>query len=262
MTELKARLKNTAGEMAKRPKTLSDEIMDMVPQIAKALPRHMDAQRMGRIILTEVRKNPELAKCNKLSLFGSLLTASQIGLEPGPLGFCYLIPYKGQVSLQLGYRGLLELVSRSDRVDSVYAYAVYKGDDFTYQLGTHPDIQHVRGESVDDAEIIAVYAVAHIKGSTIPRIEVMTRKQVDSIRARAQARSNGPWVTDYGEMARKTVLKKLCKTLPLSSEIAQSLSRDETIRPSIEAEEVESMFEVQEIEEVTNANEASAVPAS
>ncbi len=243
-TDLKGRLKEKAGAVAERPKNLADQIMALAPQLAKALPRHMSSERMARIALTEFRKNPELGKCTPHSLFGSLLTASQLGLEPGPLGHCYLIPYKGQVSLQLGYRGMLELVSRSDKVDSVYAYAVYKGDEFTYKLGTDPLVEHIPGANTDDDALIAVYAVAHIKGSTIPRIEVMNRKQVDAIRARAQARSNGPWVTDYAEMARKTVLKKLCKTLPLAAEIALSITQDDTIRPSFDSEETASIFEI------------------
>lgn len=91
-----------AGTVAKPVKTLADQIMEMVPQLSKALPRHMNPERMARIALTEFRKNPTLGNCTPASFFGSLLTASQLGLEPGPLGHCYLIPYKGQVSLQIG----------------------------------------------------------------------------------------------------------------------------------------------------------------
>ena len=101
-SNLKDRLVEKAGNVSDKPKTLADQITALAPQLAKALPRHMNADRMARIALTEFRKNPELGKCTPHSLFGSLLTASQLGLEPGPLGHAYLIPYKGQVTLQLG----------------------------------------------------------------------------------------------------------------------------------------------------------------
>lgn len=93
-----------------------------------------------------------------------------------------------------------------------------------------------------------VYAIAWIKESSIPRIEVMTREQVDGIRARAKAGKSGPWVTDYSEMARKTVLKKICKTLPLAVSVQSAIAKDETVRETISIEEdaLVSMFEIED----------------
>jgi len=232
------------------PKSLTAQLMDLVPQMAKALPNGMDADRMARIALTEFKKNPGLQKCTPGSLFGSLLTASQLGLEPGPLGHVYLIPYGDQCTIQLGYRGILDLVSRSDKVDSVFAYPVFEGDEFAFNLGSRPDVQHTPDDSSGDVrgerELTHAYAVAWIKGSSIPRIEVMTKKQIDSIRDRAKAGKNGPWVTDYSEMARKTVLKRLCKTLPLSITVQSALAKDETIRTDPHSDDLVSVFEVEE----------------
>lgn len=152
------------------------------------------------------------------------------------------------------------MVSRADKVDSVYSYAVYKGDEFQYSLGVKPDIHHVPGGQTEDDALTHVYSVAHIKGSTIPRIEVMSRTQVDAIRKRSQAGGSGPWVTDYAEMARKTVTKKLCKTLPLSAEIAGAIAQDETYRPSIESADTASMFELPDTQEaVVEVKEAAKV---
>jgi recombination protein RecT len=70
---------------------LMDKFKD---QIAIALPRHMTADRMARIVTTEVRKTPELLKCNPVSLFGAVIQSSQLGLEPGNnLGHAYLLPF-------------------------------------------------------------------------------------------------------------------------------------------------------------------------
>lgn len=226
-------------------KTIGDQIACMVPQLAKALPKHMDAERMGRIALTEFKKNKALASCSPDSFFGSLMTASQLGLEPGPLGLAYLIPYKGQVTLQLGYRGLLELVWRSGKVDTIYAYPVFEGDDFVYQLGISPDIKHTPCGEDDPDKLLFVYAVAWIKDAALPRLEVMSRQQVETIRKRSSGAASGkstPWSTDFVEMARKTALKRLCKTLPLSIEIQSKIAKDETFRTSIDVEEAENMF--------------------
>lgn len=234
--------KEATTAVAKRPVTIMEEINALVPQFHKAMPSFLKQiggpDRLARIALTEFRKNPQLALCTRESFFGALMTAAQMGLEPGPLGHCYLIPYKGTATLQLGYRGFLEFVQRSGKIDSVYAYPVFAGDEFTFELGAHPVLKHTPSVDSDpsDANMTHVYAVAHIKGCAIPRIEVMTRKQVEAIRNRSKAAGAGhssPWDTDFSEMARKTVLKRLCKTLPLSIESQQFLSLDETARTRI-----------------------------
>jgi recombination protein RecT len=243
MSGVKGRVQEKVSSPERRM-TLADQINKMIPQIARVLPEHMSADKMARIALNEIKKNPSLGQCDPASFFGALLNASQLGLEPGPLGHAYLIPYRGQVTLQLGYRGLLELVTRSDKVDSVFAYEVYEGDVFNYHLGIKPDIQHTPASTEEIArlkaekrlkndgqrEITHVYAVAHIKNMDIPRVEVMTRDEIDAIRKRSQAGNSGPWVTDYAQMARKTVLKRLCKTLPLSAEVHGVISKDESVR--------------------------------
>lgn len=261
-SRVKEKALSTAGS---RPKTMADQIQALVPQLARAIPKHMDPDKMARLALTEFRKNPALANCSPESFFGSLMTATQLGLEPGPLGHAYLIPYKGQVTLQIGYRGLLELVGRSDRVETVYAYPVYEGDEFNFQLGAKPDIGHKPGDEVDADKLTHVYAVAWIKNTSIPRIEVMTRRQVEAIRGRSAAASRGrstPWDTDFAEMARKTVLKRLCKTLPLSVEIHSAIANDETFRPSMEVQEVENMFALEEGAEAPPAEAGDGAPAA
>lgn len=231
---LKNKLTTTASS---KPATIHDQKNAMIPQFQMLLNGDQKkAERAFRIAVTEYNKNHALQQCDRQSFWGCVINAVQMDLEPGPLGYAYLIPYKGVCTLQLGYRGMLELVSRSGLVDSVYAYPVYKSDKFKYALGANPDLQHTPDLTADptDDDIIAFYAVAHIKGCSIPRIEVMSRRQIDGIRKRSQAGNGGPWVTDFAEMGRKTVLKRLCKTLPLSVESQRMLAADETTRTSLE----------------------------
>jgi recombination protein RecT len=216
-----------------KPKTLIEQLEELKPQMARIIPTGMSTDRMARLVINEVRKTPKLGQCNPASFFGAVMAATQLGLEPGPLGHCYLIPFKDEVTLQIGYKGLLELVNRSGKVDSVYAVAVYESDIFDYELGLNPDIKHKPCGDTDPKRLTYVYAVARIKGMSQPRIEVMSRMEVDGIRKRSQSASSGrstPWDTDYAEMAKKTVLKRLCKTLPLASQDHLAISADETVR--------------------------------
>ena len=113
-------------------------------EIDKALPDHMNSKKMGRIALTEIRINPKLLECSPESLFGAIIQCAQLGLEPGKiLGHVFLVPYKGNIQVQIGYRGMIELGLRSGYLKKIYSSAVYEADEFTVVLGTSPTITHV-----------------------------------------------------------------------------------------------------------------------
>src|SRR2546427_642740 len=75
------------------------------PELEKALPEAIGVERFTRTVLTELRRTPKLLDCSPESLLGAMMLAAQLGLEPGPLGLVYLVPFKGQVEFIIGYRG-------------------------------------------------------------------------------------------------------------------------------------------------------------
>jgi len=196
-------------------------------QIEAALPRHMTPDRMARIVTTEVRKVPQLLNCNPKSLFGAVIQASQLGLEPGSaLGQCYLVPYGKDVNLIIGYRGMLDLARRSGNIISIEARAVYEHDEFSYSFGLEPDLKHTPYQGANKGELTHVYTVARLKGGGL-QWEVMTRAEVEDIRKQSKAANSGPWVTHFDEMAKKTVIRRLFKFLPVSIEIQTAIGLDE-----------------------------------
>lgn len=198
----------------------------MQPQLLKALPKHLSAERMTRIALTELRKTPKLAQCDPMSFCGAIMICAQLGLEPGgALGHIYLIPYGKQVQVVVGYKGMIDLARRSGQIVSLSAHEVHENDIFEFEYGLEEKLRHVPNMK-DRGELMAVYAVAHLVGGG-HQIEVMSKSDVDKIRKRSKSASNGPWVTDYEEMAKKTVLRKLFKYLPVSIEIQKATSIDE-----------------------------------
>lgn len=222
--------------MSNVPSKASDELVKLVgafeSQIKQALPKHLTPSRMTRVIITEVRKNPKLALCDRASFFGSVITCAQLGLEPGSgLGQVYLIPYGKEVQMIIGYQGMIELAERSGQV-TVDAHVVYEKDTFEYSLGIEGAIKHVPYMGTDDpGKVVASYAVAKYKDGRY-KFRVCPLHEINKAKASSKSSGNGPWVSHFSEMARKTAVRRLFKLLPKSPEIAQAMDLEERLEMS------------------------------
>ncbi|EGL82072.1 RecT protein [Caldalkalibacillus thermarum TA2.A1] len=232
---------NGGGNQPASPaQTIAVYLKKMGPEIEKALPKHMDADRMARIALTTIRTNPQLLECTVPSLMGAVMQAAQLGLEPGLIGHCYFVPFwnnkkkQREVQFIIGYKGMIDLARRSGHIESIYAHCVYENDEFEYELGLHPKLVH-KPALKDRGKLQYVYAVAHFKDGGY-QFEIMDIDTVEKIRKRSKAADNGPWVTDYEEMAKKTVLRRMWKYLPISVEVQQQAAQDETVRRDVSAD--------------------------
>lgn len=231
----------TTTEVAKAdnqaPPTLAQLIERQKPEIARALPRHLNPDRMARIATTTLRQTPLLARCTPESFLGALMSAAQLGLEPGPLGEAYLVPFRDgrtgnyQVTFIPGYKGLIKLAWQSGQLADIWAEVVYANDEFDYTLGLERNITHKPAKGAR-GEPEYVYAVAKLKDGGTPFV-VMAYEEVESIRSRSKASKNGPWVTDWAAMAKKTAVKQLSKWLPMSSEFATAVGLDGSVRTDV-----------------------------
>ena len=220
-------------------KSMQTYIKSMEGEIKKALPSVITPERFTRMVLSAISVNPQLAKCSPKSFLGAMMSAAQLGLEPNtPLGQAYLIPFynKGQLeaSFQIGYKGLLDLAYRSGEVDVIQAHIVYENDEFEVEYGLNPTLKHVPADR-DRGEPIKVYAVFKTKSGGYG-FEVMS---MDDVRRHAekysQAYKSGfsPWKTNFEEMAKKTVLKKVLKYAPMKSDFVRGIVQDESIKTEI-----------------------------
>lgn len=223
------------GQVAEKKRTIFDVIEAGKEQFAAALPQHLNSDRFTRIAITCVRQNPKLAECSVPSLLGSLMTVAQLGLEPGVLGQCYLIPFKNtklgttECQLQLGYKGMIELLRRTGQLSDIYAYPVYSNDEFTIEYGLERKLTHKPAFTHPDGRglIVGFYSVAILKDGT-KAFEYMTKKEIEKHeeKYRKGKFKNDIWVKNYEEMAMKTVTKKMLKWLPISVEMIENLRKD------------------------------------
>lgn len=226
-----------------RVNVVERELIRLAPQIASQLPNGMSEDRFKTVTLQALAKNPTLQECDPSSIILAVLDAASVGLEPtGVLSQAWLVPYAGKAQLQIGYNGYRTLARRSGEVSSIEARVVYQSDTFEVFYGSDQRIVHVPSfESSDPADITHAYAVTRMKDGTI-LFDVMTRAELDGIRARSKSANRGPWVSDTAEMYRKTVIRRHVKALPLTIEVAHVIERDDEAEfgPSIAAEPVKS----------------------
>lgn len=227
----------TAGVPAeKKPKDFPAMLQVWLPEIKRALPKHLNADRMSRIALTAFRRTPKLGECDPRSVFAAVIQASQLGLEPDTLGRSYLIPYnqkrKGPqgwtttVECQFvpGWKGLMDLMNRSG-LGSAWTGAVFSGDFFEYQLGDQPFVKHIPAGEDGVEKMTHVYAVGRAKGSEWPVIEVWPVAKVRRHRDRYNKVGDKHYSHDNWEMyARKVVLLQVLKYLPCSAELATAIT--------------------------------------
>ena len=243
----------------KKAKTIFDVIQAGAKQFATALPKHVNSERFVRIAITTIRQNPKLAQCSQESLLGALMVSAQLGLEPGTLGQCYLIPFenkklgKVECQFQIGYKGLIELLRRSGQLSDIYSYAVYENDDFEITYGLSRDLKHKPNFS-DRGEIIGFYAVAILKDGA-KAFEYMTKDEVmkHEEKYRKGSYKNDVWNKNFEEMAQKTVVKKLLKWLPVSVEFLENIEKDDKSFKVAETKNTEDIEIIENNGDIINA---------
>jgi len=204
-----------------------DKISEMLPSHLRSVPGY--ANKLVKAAMVAIN-NPRLglAKCTSTSIMQSVLKAAELGLDPsGTLGAGYLIAYGDQCTFSPGYRGLIDLATRGEdsRVSDIMAYLVREGDEFSYRLGSNPNIEHIPMPFGNPSrEIIGAYMVATLKDGT-KKYEVMSREELDEVRSKSKAPNGAAWRDFPGQMFRKVVIRRGMSYLPISAEILSLLGK-------------------------------------
>ncbi len=220
-----------------------DQFQRMEPEIATALPPHVPVDRFMRIVLTAVNANPALLRADRRSLFEASMKSAQDGLLPDGKDGAFVTfrvndKYKDdrgrwcdnwidKVQWMPMVAGILKKVRNSGQLLSLSAYVAHDNDRFVYTLGDDERIEH-EPALTDRGKPKLVYAIAKTKDGGIYR-EVMTVEEVEQVRSVSRAKDNGPWVSWWGEMARKTVIRRLAKRLPMSTDLDDLIRRDDAL---------------------------------
>lgn len=202
---------------------------------AASLPKHIDFDRFRSSVITAVSLDGSLLQADRASLFTACMQCAADGLLPNKRDAAFVTfsvrekdkdgreQWIKKVQYMPMVAGVLKKLRNSGEISSFTAQCVYEHDVFEFEFGLTPKLRHVPKIPGDRGKLICVYAACRLKDGS-DSFEVMTLDQVDRRRAVSKSKS-GPWVDWYDEMAKKTVIRALCKVLPSSTDIDRVIER-------------------------------------
>jgi len=213
--------------VAKRADPARDLLASMQDEFAAALPKALPVDLFTRVALTGFRKTPELLACDRRSLLGALLETARLGLEPCTEQ-AYLIPYKNECTLVIGYQGFVQLFYRTGQVAMVEAEMIYEGDEWEDSRGDGGRFYHRPNWTAEDrGRPILAYAYASLVGGGRTKVEIVTRERAERIKREYARSSKSPWNAHFDAMWQKSAVRALAKWAPRSAELRRAVVVDE-----------------------------------
>lgn len=251
---------------AKNLKSLFDQQRD---SLAAIMPKHVTPDRLLKTLLVACNRNPDLFQCTQMSVFETISRAGELGLDlSGTLGEAYAVPFNNRIKIDgqdvwvkqcqliIGYRGLAKLARQSGEIKRIEAEVVYTNDDFKYRKGTSFALDFAPCLTGPRGEPIGAYALTEFKDGGL-QAEFMAVADIEAIRKRSKSgcakdgSATGPWKSDWSEMAKKTVFRRLAKWLPLSADKASAF------HTAVETDNEDYGPEVLEVEKLTEGNDGT-----
>ena len=188
------------------------------------LPADVSVDKFTQVVLRAVQEEPKLLDpgTDKISLFLACQRAAQDGLMPDKREGA-LVMYGNNVQWQPMIGGLRKRLAGAGF--DLRAEVVYESDTFDYDLGDTPSITHKAPPlGQERGQAIGAYAIATELATGAKYREVMDVAQLDAVAAISKSGSSGPWKGPFkGEMQRKTVAKRLIKSLPIDDRQLQDI---------------------------------------
>lgn len=203
------------------------QLAAMGPELSKVLPDHVTPERFERVTTTALQRAPDLLKCDRKSLFESVMTCAQDGLIPDGREAA-LTKFGNKVAYMPMVAGILKKVRQSGEMATITAQVVREGDEFKYWVDDEGEHLEHQPDMLSDAngKPLAVYALARTKDNAV-YIEVMRVSEVEQVRNASRSKGSGPWSQWWDQMAKKTAIRRLSKRLPMSTDLEAVVNRDD-----------------------------------
>lgn len=198
-------------------------LTDSLDKQVAALPKDFNKQRFVQNCMTVLQDGQaDFSKCDSRTVIRTLMKASYLGLDFFN-GECYAIPYGTQCQFQTDYKGEIKLCKRysSNPIQDIYAKNVRDGDYFEEVIDNGKQYVNFKPKAFNNGEIIGAFAVVLYKDGSM-MYDTMSKEDIEHTRQTfSKAANSKAWKESYGEMCKKTVLRRLCKLIDLNFDTAE-----------------------------------------
>lgn len=228
-----------AEPKALRPIDVLRRQLSNLPEIAQNLPSTVSPEKFRNVVVTAANMSPELLDADRRSLLGACVKCAADGLVPDNREAALVIfnakskdgGWEKRVQYMPMIAGVLKRARNSGEIASLVVQVVHERDQFAWRpCDPERPIDHATPPLTEDrGAAIGAYAIARLKDGSV-MAEVMSRAEIDKVRSVSRSKDRGPWVDWWDQMARKTVLRRLAKYLPMDAAPMEALlKRDDAL---------------------------------
>ena len=222
----------------------NDFLKKIVPELMKAAPKGFSAERLIRVTLNAMQKNPLILECTNTSLFLALMDSATFGLLPDSISNeAHLIPFRDNknncvnVVFMPGYNGLIKMAFQTGYVSDVDVVPVYTEDEFYYCYGLQPQLIHKPPMEGDRGDFKGAYAIVRLQSGVdkfiyVSREEALAHgERFSKSKDKKTKKLFGTWHTDFEAMNMKTAVRKVMKYVPKSPlvKLGEAIAKDEML---------------------------------
>lgn len=232
-----------AQQHAMRSREFNEQLDRQVRNFELMLPKHVTPEKFRRVVVTAVIQDKKLFAADRNSLFLAAQKCASDGLLPDGRE-AVLLPFntkvketqpdgtirdvwKDLVTYVPMIAGIRQRMRNTGMVASAEAYVVHRNDKFFQKFGSDPQIVHEPPPlGTPRGDPVGAYAIIRLTSGEVIQ-EVMDKDEIERIRNFSKAKGGPAWTGHWGEMARKTVLRRAAKSAPTSAEMLTLLQRDD-----------------------------------
>lgn len=194
---------------------IGDKLQSMIAEQAGAFPKDFNETRFLQNCLAVLIDTKDIEKCKPMSVVRTMIKGAYLGLDFFRRE-CYAIPYGDALNFQTDYKGEIKLAKKYGKnIKDIYAKLVHEGDVLEIGVSSGHQVLNFTPKPFNDGPVIGVFAVVMFNDGTT-KYETMSVKDVEDVRQKYSKAAHSPaWVKSWGEMAKKTVLRRLCKLIDL-----------------------------------------------
>lgn len=201
---------------------IHDKLNRFLEEKKNALPKDFNQTRFLQNCMTVLQDVKDINKMEPISVARTMLKGAFLGLDFFNKE-CYAIPYGQSLQFQTDYKGEKKIIKKHsiNPVLDIYAKLVREGDDFEEEIIQGRQTINFKPKSFNDGKIVGAFAAVIFKDGSM-MYEAMSVNEIEAIRDKFSKQPKGKaWTDSFGEMAKKTVLRRLCKHIEIDFETTE-----------------------------------------